>query len=114
VIAKYLYEAFNGRGLRGDAGSGEPVDALAATRGLSRAVIALQEEERWTKRSSTCRCGKFLKKLGVTAQREIELAVREQLEGGDLQGDETLDATATVTVAGLSRDVIVTGQISLA
>jgi hypothetical protein len=57
---------------------------------------------------------KFLKTLGVTAQREIELAVREQLEGGDLQGDETLDATATVTIAGLARDVVVTGQISLA
>ena len=57
---------------------------------------------------------KFLKKLGVTAQREIELAVREQMEGGDLQGDETLNATATVTVDGLSRDVVVTGQISLA
>ena len=57
---------------------------------------------------------KFLKKLGVTAQREIELAVREQLERGDLHGDEMLDATATVTVAGLSRDVVVTGQISLA
>jgi hypothetical protein len=57
---------------------------------------------------------KFLKKLGVTAQREIELAVREQLEGGELRGDETLDATATVEVAGLSRDVVVTGQISLA
>jgi len=58
---------------------------------------------------------KFLKTLGVTAQREIELAMREQLEGGDLRGDETLDATATatVTVAGLSRDVVVTGQISL-
>jgi hypothetical protein len=57
---------------------------------------------------------KFLKKLGVTAQREIELAVREQLERGDLRGDETLDASATVTIAGLSRDVVVTGQISLA
>ena len=57
---------------------------------------------------------RFLKKLGVTAQREIELAVREQLDGGHLQGDETLDATATITVAGLSRDVIVTGEISLA
>ena len=56
---------------------------------------------------------KFLKKLGVTAQREIELAVREQLEGGDLRGDETLDASATVRVAGLSRDVVVTGKISL-
>jgi len=57
---------------------------------------------------------RYLKKLGVTAQREIELAVREQLEGGALKGDETLDATATITVPGLSRDVIVTGQISLA
>ena len=57
---------------------------------------------------------RFLKKLGVTAQREIELAVREHLDGGDLQGHETLDATATITVAGLSRDVVVTGQISLA
>jgi Family of unknown function (DUF6494) len=56
---------------------------------------------------------KFLKKLGVTAQREIELAVREHLEGGELRGDETLDATATVTVTGLARDVVVTGQISL-
>ena len=57
---------------------------------------------------------KFLKTLGVTAQREIELAVREQLEKGDLQGDETLDATATVIVKGLSRDVVVAGKISLA
>ena len=57
---------------------------------------------------------KFLKKLGVTAQREIEQAVREQLEGGELQGEETLEATATVTVAGLPRDIVVTGNISLA
>ena len=57
---------------------------------------------------------KFLKKLGVTAQREIELAVREQMDGGELQGDETLEATATITVTGLPRDVVVTGQISLA
>jgi Family of unknown function (DUF6494) len=57
---------------------------------------------------------KFLKNLGVTAQREIELAVREQLDGGDLQGGETLDATATIKVEGLARDVVVTGRISLA
>lgn len=56
---------------------------------------------------------KFLKRLGVTAQREIEFAVREQLEAGELRGDETLDATATVAVDGLSRDVVITGTISL-
>jgi hypothetical protein len=50
----------------------------------------------------------------VTSQREIELAVREQLDGGGLQGDETLAATATVRVDGLSRDVVVKGKISLA
>ena len=56
---------------------------------------------------------KFLKTLGVTAQREIEVAVREQLAAGELTGDETLEATATVTVRGLSRDVVVTGANAL-
>ena len=56
---------------------------------------------------------RFLKKLGVSAQREIELAVREQLDAGALQGDERLEATATIAVRGLPRDVIVTGTIAL-
>jgi uncharacterized protein DUF6494 len=56
---------------------------------------------------------KFLKQLGVTAQREIELSVREQLEAGELLGDETLEAQATVIVSGLPRDVVVTGTIAL-
>ena len=56
---------------------------------------------------------KFLKNLGVTAQREIELSVREQLEAGELRGDETLEATATVVVSGLPRDVVVVGTIAL-
>lgn len=56
---------------------------------------------------------KFLKKLGVSAQREIELGVREQLDAGALRGDETLEATATVVVSGLAHDVVVTGTIAL-
>ena len=56
---------------------------------------------------------KFLKKLGVTAQREIEVAVRERLNAGELRGDETLEATATIAVRGLSHDVVVTGTIAL-
>jgi hypothetical protein len=56
---------------------------------------------------------RFLKKLGVTAQREIEIAVREQLEAGQLRGDERLEATATITVRGLTREVLVTGTIAL-
>jgi DNA-binding SARP family transcriptional activator len=56
---------------------------------------------------------KFLKTLGVTAQREIEQTVREQLAAGELKGDEVLETTARVTVCGLSRDVVVTGTIAL-
>lgn len=55
---------------------------------------------------------KFLKKLGVTSQREIETAVRERVESGDLRGDEALDVTATVSVSGMP-DVVVTDKISL-
>ena len=55
----------------------------------------------------------FLKMLGVSAQREIELAVRERIDAGDLRGDETLEAQATVTVRGLPRDVVVSGPITL-
>jgi Family of unknown function (DUF6494) len=57
---------------------------------------------------------KFLKTLGVTAQREIELAVRERLDGGELTGDEKLEATATVRVQGLPDEIVVTGTIALA
>jgi hypothetical protein len=56
---------------------------------------------------------RFLKKLGITAQRDIEIAVREQLAAGELRGDERLEATATITVHGLPRDVLVTGTIAL-
>ena len=46
---------------------------------------------------------KFLKKLGVTSQREIETAVREQLASGALKGDEELEVVATVSVKGMPR-----------
>jgi hypothetical protein len=56
---------------------------------------------------------RFLKKLGVTAQREIELGVRERLDAGQLQGDESLPARATVTVQGVDREIVITGDIQL-
>jgi hypothetical protein len=56
---------------------------------------------------------KFLKKLGVTSQRDIEAAVREQIDSGALQGDEVLEVVATVSVKGLPDDIVVAGSISL-
>ena len=57
---------------------------------------------------------KFLKQLGVTSQREIELAVREQLEAGSLRGDEVIDVEARVSLAGLPHETVVEGKIKLA
>jgi uncharacterized protein DUF6494 len=73
----------------------------------------LVEEARVDEDTFNMSVRKFLKTLGVTAQREIELAVREQLEAGELRGDETLEATARVTVRGLPDDVVVAGKIAL-
>jgi len=56
---------------------------------------------------------KFLKKLGVTSQREIEEAVRKAVEGGALKGDETLTAKAVVTVSGVDLEFTVDGDIAL-
>jgi hypothetical protein len=57
---------------------------------------------------------KFLKQVGVTSQREIETAVREQLASGALSGDEVLDVEARVSVRGLPQETVITGTISLA
>ena len=56
---------------------------------------------------------KFLKKLGITAQREIERSVRDRLDDGSLTGDERLPARAVVGVEGLDLELVVDGDISL-
>ena len=56
---------------------------------------------------------KFLKTLGVSAQREIEKAVRKGLADGKLRGNEKLAAKATVIVAGIGLSHGVTGEIEL-
>jgi ribosomal protein L1 len=56
---------------------------------------------------------KFLKKVGVTSQREIEQAVREALESGKLKGHETLKARVTLTIEGLDLKQEIDGSIAL-
>jgi len=56
---------------------------------------------------------KFLKKLGVTAQREIEKAVREAVATGRLKDGERLPAKAVVTVGGINLAFEVDGDIEL-
>ncbi|MBS1269651.1 MAG: hypothetical protein MAG794_00602 [Gammaproteobacteria bacterium] len=56
---------------------------------------------------------KFLKKLGITCQREIENAVRTALEQDTLTGNETLSVVAKVTIQELGMETNVEGEIEL-
>ena len=56
---------------------------------------------------------KFLKRFGVTAQREIETAVREALESGKLKGTETLTARAVLKLEAVGLDETIEGEITL-
>ncbi len=56
---------------------------------------------------------KLLKKVGITAQCEIEAAVRAGLADGRLKGDETLAARATIAIGGLGTEIVIDGDIAL-
>ena len=56
---------------------------------------------------------KFLKKVGVTSQREIEQAVRAAVSSGRLKGNETLPAKATLTIDGVGLAIEIEGAVEL-
>jgi hypothetical protein len=56
---------------------------------------------------------KFLKKVGITSQREIEKAVRDAVEAGRLKGNEKLPAKMVLTLGGVSLTYEVTDEIEL-
>jgi hypothetical protein len=56
---------------------------------------------------------KFLKKVGVTSQQEIEKAIRDGLANGRLKGDEKLPAKMVLTIGGVDLTFAVDGSIEL-
>ena len=56
---------------------------------------------------------KFLKKVGITSQREIEKAVRDAIDSGRLKGSEKLPAKIVLTVGGINLAHEVTDEIEL-
>jgi hypothetical protein len=56
---------------------------------------------------------KFLKKVGITSQREIEQAVRQAVSAGRLEGHEALPAKMVLTVDGLGLAVEIEGSVEL-
>jgi hypothetical protein len=56
---------------------------------------------------------KFLKKVGITSQREIEQAVRAALADGRLKGNEALPARMMLTIEGAGLAVEIEGAVEL-
>ena len=56
---------------------------------------------------------KFLKKTGITAQREIEQAVRGAIADGRLAGDEKVAAVMTLRIPALGVEVDISDDIAL-
>ena len=56
---------------------------------------------------------KFLKKVGVTSQREIEKAVRSAVASGETLGEGAMAAKVTLTVPGVGLSVDIDGDIDL-
>ena len=57
---------------------------------------------------------KFLKKVGITSQREIEQSVKGALDGAKLLGGETLHARMRLQINEIGLDVTIEGDIVLA
>lgn len=56
---------------------------------------------------------KFLKKVGIQSQREIEIAVREKIESGALSGNEVLTAKVQLVVDDIGIDHEIKDTIAL-
>ena len=56
---------------------------------------------------------KFLKKVGVKSQREIEHAVKEHFKKGTLSGIEKLSATMILEIPRIDLKVSIDGKIEI-
>ena len=55
----------------------------------------------------------FLKKVGITSQREIEKAVRDRIAAGRLKGNEKLPAKMTLSIGGIDLSLVIDGTVEL-
>jgi hypothetical protein len=56
---------------------------------------------------------KFLKQVGVSSQREVENAVREAIENGELKGNEKLKIRMEMKLEKLGFTHIVEDEVNL-
>jgi hypothetical protein len=56
---------------------------------------------------------KFLKKVGITSQRDIEKALQKAAAAGELEGKGPFKATMTLEIAGLGLAHTIEGEIAV-
>ena len=56
---------------------------------------------------------KFLKKVGIKSQREIEHAVKDHIRKGSLSGAEKIDASMLLEVPEIGLKVSIEGKIEI-
>ncbi len=56
---------------------------------------------------------KYLKKVGITSQREIEKAVTRAMDSGTLKGKEKLQAKMTLEIKTIGLNTTIKGKIAL-
>ena len=56
---------------------------------------------------------KFLKKVGIQSQRDIEQAVKDHIKKGSLSGAEKLDASMLLEVPDIGLKVSIEGKIEI-
>lgn len=56
---------------------------------------------------------KFLKKVGVTSQREMERAIYGAAENGELDVDGTVHARVTMELPDLGKTVVIEADLAL-
>jgi len=56
---------------------------------------------------------KFLKKVGITSQREIEKAVNQAIESGKIRGNESLTARIVLEIGEIGLRTEIEDEIAL-
>jgi hypothetical protein len=81
---------------------------------VSERAIAARWEDVMDEDAFNMEVRKFLKTVGVTAQREIEAAVHRALAAGKLKSGTKLAAKAVVTIDAVGLNHIIESEIKIA
>ena len=57
---------------------------------------------------------KFLKKVGITCQREIEKSLRNAVDNSIIKDDQTVSATVVLEISEVKLQYTINGKIKLA